>query len=246
MILKVACGEEGRPAINIASRVAIGTKNLVLLALVLGSRLGLAGRNSDSNGLAAIKKFTAIAVAGVGELADEGAITVVSNQRSNSLDLSTLLALDRHIHTVGVQFTVADGIVPEPHEGRLARGCAFGNRDVHRVITTVGDVLQAIADQGLEYHPVLAPIIREGPLAVSTSVSSTHTVGGLDFLTSLVSDALSLRDCVLADREVFPAMHTDRGVDVIINFLSFGRNLAVGGVARARFSNADMGLSGES
>jgi len=166
MILKVACGEEGRPAINIASRVAIGAKKcyrhvflLVLLVLVLGSRLGLAGGNSDSDGLAAIKKCAAILVAGVRELADERAVSVVSNQRSNSLDLSTLLALDRHIHTVGVQFTVSDGVVPEPHEGRLARGCAFGNRDIHRVGATVGDVPQAIADQGLEHNPVLASVV---------------------------------------------------------------------------------------
>lgn len=50
----------------------------------------------------------------------------------------------------------------------------------------------------------------------------------------------------LADRKVFPAMHTDRSVDVIINLLSFGRILAVGGVTGARFFNADMGLSSES
>jgi hypothetical protein len=73
----------------------------------------LLGLDSDGDRLALGKELAAIGLAGKGELANAGGTAaVVGNKRSNTLDGTTILALDLNIGAVRVQLTVSNSVVP--------------------------------------------------------------------------------------------------------------------------------------
>lgn len=75
--------------------------------------MDLLGLDGDGDGLALGKELLAIGLGGKRELANvRGALAVVGDQRSNTLELTTVLALDLDIGAVRVQLTVADRVVP--------------------------------------------------------------------------------------------------------------------------------------
>ena len=160
--------------------------------------LGVGLGNLDGNGLALGKQFVVVVILGGRELGDRCRLgAIVGDEGLNTLDRSTVRSLDLDINTVRVQLTVADGIVPEPLEGGLAGGSILGDGNTDRVRARVGDTAQALTDQGLDDDPGLAIVVGQSPLTVSTSVSSTNVVGGLDGRTGLDDSALLLDTSVL-------------------------------------------------
>lgn len=204
--------------------------------------------DSDGDGLALGKQLVAVLVILAGELGDQGGGAVVGNEGSQSSQLAAVRTLDLNIGTVGVQLTVADGVVPQPHEGDLARGGVGGDLDVGAVLAKVGHVAQAVADQGLDDNPGLAVVVRQGPLAVSTAVGGANVVVGLDGLAGLVDGTLAGEgSLVLADGEVDTAVDTDGGADVVVDALALGRGEAAskGAVAGAGGFEGDVGVDRE-
>ena len=75
--------------------------------------MDLLGLDGDGDSLALGKELLAIGLGGEGELTNvRRALTVVGDQGSNALKLTSVLALDLDIGAVRVQLTVADCVVP--------------------------------------------------------------------------------------------------------------------------------------
>lgn len=114
-----------------------------------------------------------IVLARVGELSNVDALgTIVCKQRFNTRNTSAAGALDLDISAVGVELSVADGVVPQPHEGGLARGSTIGDLDWDGIRRR--GIFQALTDQGLDDDPGFTIVVRQCPLAVSTAVRSSN------------------------------------------------------------------------
>lgn len=199
----------------------------------------------DGDSLALGEELMTIGLVGVGELADAGGLgTIVGNKGSNTLDLTAVLSVDLDVDTVGVQLTVSDGVVPEPHEDGVSRGSRGGDLDIDGVLGGGDGSLQAVADDGLDDNPGLALVVRESVLAVSTTVGGTDRVLGLDGLAGLEGLTLRGRDGVLADGSADGVVGADGRVEVIVEGLALGRGGAAGegAVAGAGGAETDVGF----
>ena len=206
---------------------------------------------TDGDGLALGESFVAILVVGVGELANlERTRAVVGKQWHNSLDRAASLALDLNVDTVAVQLAVANGVVPDPLEGGLARGRARGDLDIHGIVAAVGDAAEAVADDGVDHDPGLAVVVGQGPLTVATTVSGANLVLGLDRLAGLVDGALGLDPGVLANGLADVVVSANGRGEVIVDGLAGGRGRAAGitavAGAGAAHGNVSLGQGGES
>lgn len=199
----------------------------------------------DGDSLALGKVLAAILVTSVGEFGDEDALAVVCNQWSNTLELTTVSALDLDVSTVAVKLTVADSVVPEPLENDpVARRCVLGDLNVDRVRSTALDAAETVADDGLDDNPCLTVVVREGPLAMTTAVAGTDRVLGFDGLASSVGGGAGGASRVFAEGLILSAVNTDGRIDVIVDRLALGGSGAAleASVAWAGLAEAGVGL----
>lgn len=199
----------------------------------------------DGDGLALGEELTTIGLVGVGELANAGGLgTVVGNEGCNTLDRATVLAIDLDVDTVGVQLTVSDSVVPEPHEDGVTGRSRGGDLDIDGVIGGGNSSLQAVTEDGVDDDPGLALVVRESVLAVSTTVGGTDGVLGLNGLTGLEGLALGGSDGVLADGRADGVVGADGRVEVVVDGLTLGGSGAAGegAVARAGGAETDVGF----